>query len=164
MRTLWNFLRGTFDCPSLVRTFSLLWPWVKKRPRFVFMSFHCIGCDGKLLPGEKVFQLAWGHYMRSYITPTYDSWFGVIVEWHHRCLLMKFAPQMQPYYCIVCTQLVDDGDEVAYVTFGEKPQPLYKRLERRGYKLPLIAHGKCWPKQAACFCSQKQFQIAPVPW
>jgi hypothetical protein len=101
-----------------------------------------------LSPGDPVFQLAWGYYMQTYITPTYDPWSGVIAEWHARCLPVRLTPQLEPYYCIVCGGLVTDGGEVAYVTRGTKPKPPYRRLEARGYKLPLIAHGTCWPRQA----------------
>jgi hypothetical protein len=31
-----------------------------------------------------------------------------------------------------------------YITLGDKPVSPYRRLERRGYTLPMIAHMDCW--------------------
>jgi len=119
-------------------------PRVRRRAQ-PLMTDLCAGCRDELNTGDTVYQLAWGRYMRSCITPTYDPWTGPIIEWHTRCAPVNLAPQVQPYFCVVCSELVDDGEEVAYVTVGDKPIPPYKRLERRGYELPLIAHLNCWP-------------------
>lgn len=106
----------------------------------------CVGCKEDLKVGEPVFQLAKGKYMRTYITPTFDPWLGVLAEWHHDCFPIDVSPQEQPYHCVVCGEEVEDGEEVFYITRGRKPRPPYQRLEGRGYKLPLIAHMKCWPE------------------
>jgi len=97
-----------------------------------------------------VFQLAYGEYKATYITPTFNPWRDVILEWHEDCLprslLLVLLEQEQPYHCMICAAKVSDAEQVTYFTRGSKPSPPYKRLEARGYSLPMIAHIECWAR------------------
>ena len=108
------------------------------------MPTHCGGCNQPLVPGSRVFQLAAGDYMQSYITPTYRGWDAVVAEWHEQCFRDRITPQEEPYHCVICTELVADGSQVMYLTLGSKPSRGATRLESRGYSLPMIAHATCW--------------------
>ena len=110
------------------------------------MQTNCNGCGQLISAGQKVFQLAEGEYMHSYITPKFVTSNAVIAEWHEECFRAHFSPQEQPYHCVFCGDEVLDGIKVMYITLGLKPSRPYKRLESRGYQLPWIAHIDCWQR------------------
>ena len=109
------------------------------------MSSNCAKCGETLSPGTEVLQVAQGHYYHGFITPTYLSSSSVLLEGHRDCLAdFPVEPQYGVYDCLVCRSKIKDGADVVYAVFGLKPKSPYKRPERRGYKIPFVAHWSCW--------------------
>jgi hypothetical protein len=111
------------------------------------MRKRCSFCRKTLTVGERVLQIARGHYYRRAETPTFAFGPAVLYEWHRACFA-EFPIEFQraPYECLLCRDVIEHGDKVIYAVIGAKPASPYTRPERRGHKLPFIAHELCWKR------------------
>jgi hypothetical protein len=111
------------------------------------MPKKCSYCRETLIVGERIFQLAKGTYQRRAETPTFAFGRAVLYEGHEDCFAeFPIEPQKAPYECLLCRDDIVPRDEVVYAVIGNKPESPYIRPERRGHKLPFIAHALCWKR------------------
>jgi hypothetical protein len=111
------------------------------------MPEKCSYCRKKLILGTRVFQLAKGTYLRGAETPTFAFGPLVLYEGHEDCFAeFPIGPQRAPYECLICRDSIRHKDKVVYAVIGEKPESPYTRPQRRGHKLPFIAHELCWER------------------
>lgn len=109
------------------------------------MSDICPKCDGSVTQGMRIFQIAVGKYYIGFETPTYQDGFSVLYEYHIECFSSPLLnPQRQPYNCSFCGDALRSRDTVIYGVEGDKPWYGYKRPERRGHEMPIIAHQSCY--------------------
>jgi hypothetical protein len=103
----------------------------------------CPKCRKAIRYGSTVVQLAIGKYYPPAITPTYtDS--VTLEDWHYECFpRQRLHAQSQPYFCEICFQEIENGEEILYGVMGESAGTNYKRPEHRGYELYIVVHVQC---------------------
>jgi hypothetical protein len=94
-----------------------------------------------------VAQLYKGRRSYGYVTPSWPS--ELLDERHAGCyshsgLSLSHYP---PVSCQVCGEVIEDGDEVAYIAEGTQPAPGYRAAERRRFRF--MAHAGCWEYRPA---------------
>src|SRR4051794_20060634 len=112
------------------------------------MNGPCSLCGEYVRSGARIFQVAFGQYIRGFKTPTYQNSSSVLYEGHEGCFdNFPTEPQREPYSCSICGRNIRHGSRVVYGVVGHKPSPGYTRPERRGYEMPFIAHVSCWDRE-----------------
>lgn len=103
------------------------------------------GCKRPLEPLHRVFQVGTGSIWTNHVAPLPQV---VVGEWHEDCFRETYpeiiSPQGLPYCCTFCRRRIEDREIVVYCELGTKRELPFRRPERRGYQLQLVACRKRW--------------------